>query len=113
MSLKKEIGNRIGYLARRQRFDEELEREIQFHIEARADELERSGLARERALAEARREFGSGARAREETRAAWQIGWLEDLARDLRYSCAAPGSRPRRWSRWPWGLAPTRPSSAW
>ena len=76
MSLKKEIGNRIGYLLRRRQFDQDLEQEIQFHIEARADELEAAGLARERALAEARREFGPGARAREETRAAWQIAWL-------------------------------------
>jgi predicted permease len=85
MSLKNEFVSRISYLLRRRQFDRELDAEVQFHIETRADELEWSGLARERALMQARREFGSGARACEETRAAWQIAWLEDLARDLRY----------------------------
>ena len=94
MSLRRVIGNRMGYLLRRRQFDKELDEEIQFHIETRADELERGGLGRERALAEARREFGSGARAREETRAAWQIGWLEDLARDLRYAGRALARSP-------------------
>lgn len=82
MPLGREIANRIGYLLRRGQFDRELEQEMQFHIETRADELEWSGLTRE----QARREFGSGVRAGEETRAAWEITWLEDLARDLRYA---------------------------
>jgi putative ABC transport system permease protein len=85
MSLKNESVTRISYLLRGRQFDRELDAEVQFHIETRADELEWSGLARERALMLARREFGSGARACEEMRAAWQIAWLQDLARDLRY----------------------------
>ena len=85
MSLKHEVVNRVAYLFRRGQFDRELDQEVQFHIETRADDLEWSGLTREQALNQARREFGSGARALEETRAAWQITWLEDLTRDLRY----------------------------
>ncbi|MGJ5814704.1 ADOP family duplicated permease [Paludibaculum fermentans] len=85
MSLKNELLNRLSYLLRRGRFDRELDEEIEFHIETRADELEAGGLARSGALAQARREFGSGTRAKEETRAAWQFGWLEDLARDVSY----------------------------
>ena len=85
MSLKHEVVNRVACLFRRGQFDRELDQEVQFHIETRADELEWSGLTREQALNQARREFGSGARALEETRAAWQIAWLEDLTRDLRY----------------------------
>ncbi|QOY86112.1 ABC transporter permease [Paludibaculum fermentans] len=85
MSLKSELLNRLSYLLRRGQFDRELDEEIEFHIETRADELEAGGLVRAEALARARREFGSGARAKEETRAAWQFGWVEDLARDVRY----------------------------
>src|ERR1017187_3744948 len=87
----KESIRRLTYLARRSRFDEELDTELQFHIEARADELVETGLPRPAALAQARREFGSGARVREDTRSAWQVHWLEDLFADLRY--AARGFR--------------------
>src|SRR5205823_3900271 len=38
------------------------------------------------ALSRARREFGSAVRMREETRAAWQVKWMEDLVSDLRYA---------------------------
>ena len=70
MSLKNEVVNRVAYLFRRGQFDRELDLEVQFHIETRADELEWSGLAREQALNQARREFGSESRALEETRSA-------------------------------------------
>lgn len=85
MSLRSELLNRLSYLWRRSQFDRELDQEIEFHIETRADELEAGGLVRAEALAQARREFGSGRRAKEETREAWQFGWAEDLARDVRY----------------------------
>ena len=43
MALWNEIGNRLSYLFRRSRFDRELEEEMRFHIQARADELEQAG----------------------------------------------------------------------
>jgi predicted permease len=78
--------HRLSYLLGRRRFDAELDAELQFHLETRADDLEASGLARPAALAQARREFGNTARMQEETRSAWQFRWLEDLASDLRYA---------------------------
>jgi predicted permease len=86
-----ELWNRLSYLLRRGRFDAELDSEVQFHVETRADELAASGLDRKAALAQARREFGPSARMQEETRSAWQFRRLEDLAGDLRY--AARGFR--------------------
>ena len=80
---------RLAYLGRRSRFDADLDAEFQFHIETRADELERAGMPRPDALRQARREFGSPARVAEETRSAWQFRWLEDLAADLRYAARA------------------------
>ena len=91
MSQLKESLRRLTYLLRRSRFDRELDTELQFHVEARADELVETGLPRTAALAQARREFGSSARVREDTRSAWQLHWLEDLFADLRY--AARGFR--------------------
>ncbi|MGH9161183.1 MAG: ABC transporter permease, partial [Vicinamibacteraceae bacterium] len=42
--------------------------------------------SRDEALAEARREFGSVLRMREDSRAAWQVSWLDDLVADVRYA---------------------------
>jgi len=89
VALWKEIAGRVAWLGRRSRFEEELSEEIQFHIETRADELEQQGLPSAEALAQARREFGSRARAIEDTRSAWQFRWLEDLCADLRYAARA------------------------
>ena len=81
-----ELLNRLLYLFRRSRFDAELDDEMRFHLETRAAELESDGLAPAAARAQARREFGSSARSSEESRSAWQLRWLEDLAADLRYA---------------------------
>src|SRR5580765_8274309 len=86
-----ELRQRLAYLFRRRRFESELDAELQFHIESRADELEAGGHSRPAALAQARREFGNPARMTEDSRTAWQFHRLEDLAADLRY--AARGFR--------------------
>ena len=86
MSLWKETFRRLTYLGRRGRFDDELDAEVQFHIETRAEELEQSGMPQRAALSQARREFGSPARVAEETRSVWQFRWIEDLGSDLRYA---------------------------
>src|SRR5579862_34459 len=89
MTWLNELRRRLGYLKRRSHFEQDLETEVQFHIETRADELELAGMARRDALAQARRELGSSARLREDSRSAWQIRWLEDLVSDLRYAVRA------------------------
>ena len=81
-----ELIHRVRYLFRRSAFDRELNREIEFHVEARASELETEGLPAARALVQARHEFGSTAQMREETYEAWQFPWIEDFAADLRYA---------------------------
>src|SRR5688572_29454024 len=90
----KEVFRRILYLTRRSRFESELDHEMQFHLESRSDELEQSGLPRQQALQQARRELGSAMRLREETRYAWQFQWLEDLFNDLRYAARALRRNP-------------------
>src|SRR5205085_9536147 len=76
---------RLRYLGRRSQFENELDEEVRFHLEARAAELQNSGLSPADAMAQARREFGSITRANEGSRGAWQFRWLEDLSADLRY----------------------------
>ncbi|MGO9254841.1 MAG: ADOP family duplicated permease [Bryobacteraceae bacterium] len=94
MAFWNEIGNRLAYLLRRSRFDRELEEEMRFHLQARADELEQAGLSSGEALLQARREFGSTLRSREQTRSAWQMRWLEELGSDLRYAARALRRNP-------------------
>jgi predicted permease len=94
MNRLKELARRLKYLWRRGSFDHELDDEVQFHIESRADELEHNGVPRSEALSQARREFGSPVRMRERTRAAWQVQWLEDLLSDLRYALRALRRNP-------------------
>ena len=80
---------RLAHLPTRSRADRELDEEMAFHIEAHADELVDSGLARADALAAARREFGSRDRARESVREAWRFMTIEDLVADVRYALRA------------------------
>jgi predicted permease len=89
MALWREVAHRFSYLLGRGRFDRQLQDEMRFHVECRADELEQSGMSRKDALAAARREFGSPARASEDARDAWQFRWLEELLSDLRYAARA------------------------
>ena len=63
---------------------QEIDEEIQFHLDRRAEKNVREGLSRAEAEREARRWFGNVTRARESMREARVAGWLDDLARDLR-----------------------------
>ncbi len=87
--MMRELWLRLRWLARRARFRSELSDEMEFHIESRAEELARSGMARTEAFTLARREFGSRVKAIEDTSGAWQMRWLEDLCSDLLYACRA------------------------
>jgi len=90
----KQLWLRLGWLAGRSRFHSELDDEMQFHVESRAEELEQGGMTRDEALAQGRREFGSRLKASEDTSGAWQMGWLEDLFSDLRYAARALRRNP-------------------
>lgn len=85
----KELARRVAYFGRRNQFEQDLDSEMHFHLECRADEFEREGVSRKEALARARREFGSSSRLSEDARSAWQIRWVEDLFSDLRYAARA------------------------
>ena len=90
----KALMRRMQHFGQRPQFERELDDEIQFHIEARAEELQNDGLAPAAALDQARREFGPRARMTEDTRAAWRFQWLEDVWRDLTYAARSFAANP-------------------
>jgi predicted permease len=71
---------------RRKRRDEELNEEIQGHLELAARENMESGLAPKDAQTAARHEFGSIALAEEVTRDMWGGRWFADLLQDIRFA---------------------------
>ena len=78
MSFPQDWKRRIDYLRQRGRYEGELEEEMRFHMESKA---ELTGDARR-----ARTSFGNATLYREESRAVW--GWtaLESIAADVRYT---------------------------
>ena len=70
----------------RRRLEENMEAEVQFHIDARAADLIRSGLAPEEANRRARLEFGAVASHKDGMRTSLGLRWADDLGCDLRYA---------------------------
>jgi predicted permease len=66
--------------------DSDIEDEFRFHIEQRAADLEKTGLPREKALRQAKLEFGSHDRYKEAGRAAWSSRALRDVVADSRFA---------------------------
>src|SRR6267142_59937 len=88
------VWRRLTHFGRASTFDRELDEEISLHIEMRADALQQGGMTRVEAVARARREFGSALRVKEETRAAWQFRWFEEMLSDLSYAARALRRNP-------------------
>jgi putative ABC transport system permease protein len=73
-------------LTRRSRLEREMREELAFHIEARAADLERSGLPAADAWRQARLEFGAIESFKEQLRDTRRFGLLEDAWHDLAYA---------------------------
>ena len=70
---------------RRKHLENDMDAELNFHIEAYAEDLIRHGMAREQALRQARLEFGGLERTKAECRDARGINLVESLLQDLRF----------------------------
>ena len=70
----------------RRRLEDNMEAEIQFHIDTRAADLISSGLAPEEAKRRARLEFGAIASHKDGMRTSLGLRWADDLWCDLRYA---------------------------
>ncbi|HXB72783.1 MAG TPA: permease prefix domain 1-containing protein [Candidatus Acidoferrales bacterium] len=66
--------------------EQELNREIEWHLNELREEREAEGLSPRQADRAARREFGNVAIVQEDTRATWGWTLLEQFAQDLRYA---------------------------
>jgi putative ABC transport system permease protein len=69
----------------RTRMETEMDAELRLHIEAFAEDLVSSGVAREEALRRARIEFGGIEQTKEECRDARRANLMQNLVQDLRY----------------------------
>jgi putative ABC transport system permease protein len=63
----------------------EMDAELLFHIEARADDLVRNGVSRQEAIRRARIEFGGIERIKAEGREARGVNFLDELKQDFHY----------------------------
>ena len=77
---------RLSNLARRDQVTREIDRELEFHLAERVDELVAGGMSEEDARREARRLFGNPAVQRERTRDVDLMVWVESIGSDLRYT---------------------------
>jgi predicted permease len=80
-----QLWRRLLFYARRDRFDRELEEEMRFHLEMKAEENLAAGVSLEEARYAARRQFGNQTLLQEVSRDMWGFRSLETLAQDLRY----------------------------
>ena len=70
----------------RQNVEENLDEELQFHIEMRTQEFIAAGVPPEEARRQATRLFGNRLLLKERTREMDTLGWIETLWQDLRYA---------------------------
>ena len=86
--------NWLMRLLRRDSLERDLQREIDFHVAAAADDHERSGMSRHEAVRRARLELGGVEQVKEVTRDARGTRWLEDWWSDTRHALRAMRRAP-------------------
>ena len=79
---------------RSNRLSSDIQREIDFHIAERIDDLVADGMSEPDARREARRRFGNSSVQKERTRDADLLTWLESLGADVRYAVRGMRSSP-------------------
>ena len=77
--------SRFLNVLRSDRVDDDLDDELQFHLEQRTRTLIERGVPPEAAAAEARRRLGNQLVVRERSRDVKLLGWLEALLKDVRF----------------------------
>ena len=84
----------LDALFRRRRFEEAMADEIRFHLDARAEDLARSGVPRGEAERRARAEFGGREGLKEACREARGLRLFDELRQDIRYAIRLLGGNP-------------------
>ena len=78
--------NRLVGSLRKRPLENDLNDELQFHIEMRTQEFVAAGMTAEEARQQAARLFGNQLLLKERTREMDTVAWLETLLQDLRYA---------------------------
>ncbi|HKT52515.1 MAG TPA: ABC transporter permease [Candidatus Angelobacter sp.] len=81
-------------LLRRKRMDEQLDKELRFHLEQQVQDLRERGYTAEEAGRMARLAFGGPQQITEQCRDARGTRWLEDLLQDIRYAMRTLRQKP-------------------
>src|SRR3990172_1189452 len=81
-----ELWRRLRMLFHRVRFDRDLEEEMRFHLEMKAQQNREAGMDAEEARYAAQRRFGNATRLQEKSREMWGWRWLEALSQDLHFA---------------------------
>src|SRR5215510_6948941 len=89
-----QLWRRLLFYVRRDRFDRELEEEMRFHLEMKAEENLTSEISQEEARYAAQRQFGNQTLLREASRDMWSFRSLETLAQDMRYGLRMMARNP-------------------
>src|SRR6185369_11259151 len=66
--------------------ENDLDRELRYHLDHRVADLVRTGLTKAEATRQATVELGGLTQVREEVRDVWLIRWLREFVYDLRFS---------------------------
>src|SRR5262245_45472751 len=85
MSIFKKLRLRLRAIFLKPRMEDELQTELQFHLETEIEENLARGMTPEAARYAAIRSFGSVERVKEESRDVWGVRLVEELWQDLRY----------------------------
>jgi putative ABC transport system permease protein len=75
----------MNWLRRLLQREEELDKEVRFHIEERISDLRAAGLSEDEARRKVRHEFGGLEQIKEHCRDARSTRWIEDFWQDVRY----------------------------
>src|SRR5579864_8442065 len=78
---------RLRSLFRRLRAEQELNDEIQFHLQSQTDEFVAQGMNSEAARYAALRALGGAEQVKEECRDMRNVNFIENLLQDLRFGC--------------------------
>src|SRR5437868_9296690 len=81
-------------LWRRRQMEEQLEKELRFHLDQHTADLTARGVDPEEARRQARLDFGGPEQVKEMCRNARGTRWLEDLLQDFRYALRTLRQRP-------------------
>jgi hypothetical protein len=80
------LWNRLANVFRSRRVDDDIQRELNFHINERAEQLHAEGMPLDEARRTARRHVGNTLRIREDTHRVNSVGWIELFTQELRFS---------------------------